>query len=261
MQLIRTYSVTNQNYNITISYLDNSKPIHSDFSIFNNRCVSKTSAIKSINFEYNVLIKHEQTSNVFNYKISIDIISSAALIKEIEKSENNPYMGFFRVFDIKNGRIEIDYIDYSIAHNFTKNISEWFESRDTASSSKPIKLLQKHSSFLPFILQTFFTVIYAYLLCQYLLLSNNTFSLKQLPIFRTIPITIGIFIRELSLKVTREAVYNIDRVSNFSFFSITKGDKSLINESNNNNKKRIKNLGINISLQVFVGIFVSLISK
>jgi len=236
-QIARTYELLTDYHKIRINYADKNSICFSSFDQFSLRCASGSKAIKSIDMEYNFLIRHSQSGEEHNYKIVVNIISGLSLLKEIEE-ENIPR--FVLKFGLMKGRAKVEFIDFAIGQNFMNTISSWFESRSTHESDKIIKFFQKRSHWIPIILRPVFLILAAYasytIIPEYFSDSNNN---NILAAFLVIAFSFTVVFSEVGFRLGKLIENSIDNISELAFIEINQGDKNLISESKAKNRKNI----------------------
>ena len=147
-----------QSHNIEVAYVDKSKATYSTFDRFKVQADTGATATNSVSLEYHFSFKDRGPEEISNYKLTIDLISGIAVFKEAQ--EEVPKF-IWRRTGIPIGFSTIEFIDYTIAQNFSGIVSNWFECLKKTPKRKLLDWIQDHSYQIPQISRVLFLLLAA----------------------------------------------------------------------------------------------------
>lgn len=144
-QFLEQYHVDVFNTSITIFHIKSSKERFSSFERLNTYNSNNNSPIERVNIELNFLIVPPKLSKPQNYKVSINMVSGAAVAtkNKLDIPDDLPMMVIMRTVQEKAIEIKIEYIDYIIARSISELLREWVGSIQELKPDNNVKKLQK----------------------------------------------------------------------------------------------------------------------
>lgn len=241
-QFLEQYHVSAFNTSITIFHVKASKERFSSFDRLHTYNTSNTSPIERINIEINFLLAPPKLTKPQNYKVTINLISGAALIAKSKPDipTDIPGMIIMRAIQRKAVEVEIEYIDYIIARSISDLIREWIGSIKEQEVNEKLQSTQKMSHyFARFCELTFFSLalITSFFFAK-VFLSTNTVQSVLLAQFILISGSSIILSKQIGLLLGRNIERKIDSINtnSISFICINSGDKKQYTEFQNNIK-------------------------
>lgn len=240
-QTAESYNLKGHNNSVTITYIDDSKPVFSSYEKFKLQAASGATAIKSILLEYNFAFEGSQTKEIDSLKIKVLLISGISFFAEM-KRESPQFI--WHMYGYPTGNVNIEYVDFAIAQNFMGVISKWFDSVPKAKGNKILRFIQKNSSWVRGPARLVFLALGAFFLIKnvdtFLGADNNILTTKYI-IFSVAFIVLMI---EAGLLLGRILEIAIDRIWTLAYISLNKGDEALIEEVKHHNNTSMITLGL-----------------
>lgn len=230
-QFLEQYHVDAFNASITIFHIKSSKERFSSFDRLNTYNTNNSSPIERINIEVNFLITPPKLSKPQNYKISINLISGAAVVTKNKANipDDLPMMVIMRTVQQKAVEIEIEYIDYIIARSISELLREWVETIQEVKPNNSIKKLQKKSHHFSRLTSTIFFVM-AVVVCVVYANAFFTSTVLQPALLVKFLLIAGsaiLFSKEVGVFFGRNIERRIDSINTneISYIHINTGDK------------------------------------
>lgn len=236
-QMCSQWTVISSNENITVRHMDDNKEVFSSYERFELYDKSRSSAIESIQYQFNVLIQLPNSDKPQPYKVEVVISSKIAALKKYDKDFSGSF--FLRLYQPPTLNIEVEYVDYTIARNILATIDSWTQSLNKKESSKLLTFFQQNSHLFGFFANAFLSLLalyFAYSSVDKVGLDN--FSNLVLAKFGVILMGIIYLITMLGKLFTTVFERSVDRIFELGYIKINVGDDKLIAEAEKRNLKQ-----------------------
>ncbi|GAB6190752.1 hypothetical protein [Desulfocastanea catecholica] len=171
-QLFEQYNIIAREDSVTVYHQDDQFETFSSiqrFSLYNS---SNTIPIKSVEIEYNYLMRLPTSNEEKSYTVKVHIFSSLCKYEEYKK-EDIPNEVRSSILST-SGYLKIEYVDYVVANTILNVVDGWFESLEEVTVAKRIKTIQKYSKWMPTLFEFSFV-----LLCLYKLAIHMQFFFSK----------------------------------------------------------------------------------
>lgn len=233
-QVAGGYTLETSSNKFTITYVDKNTVCFSHFDQFKMLSQSGANATKSIELEYNFLIKHSTSGELNNYKVTVDVISGIAVFSEIQEEIPKHILSSIGYI---TGRVKVEFTDFTIGQNFINTVSSWFEARTVAQSITPLAWIQERSDWIPLILRNVFLVLGSYAAYKislgYLTSESND---QLLASFLIVALSATVIFSEVGFRLGKAIEKAIDQVWKLAFINLNEGDNRLLTKTIGNNK-------------------------
>lgn len=238
---------------MTLYYGDDNKEVFSSFERFTLYDHTKLCATENVHIEYNFFIVLPKTKSPRPYKLSIDILSTAAVRQRFAKESG---VGrFFMGFPGQTGRFEIEYIDYAVAKSFHTTIEHWFQALPNQTKSKFMEMLQNHSHNFPMIFKLITAsvvgVFVYYNAIDWIKVDSSDLQLAKLGIFSFSVIFVASGIAYL---LGKWAERSADSVQPISYLKLNRGDERAYTEAVLGNRNSIVGFILSSTLMIALNI-------
>lgn len=235
-QLYEQYNIVSSNCAVTLFHVDDQKQAFSSFERFKLFDRTTLSPVENIRLEYHFLIVLPQVNKPQSYQIEINIQSRAAIAKRLKKEAQLP-PGMIYQFHSMTARMEITYIDYTVARNFQVAIDGWFGSLHELPTNKLLGALKRLTPHFPFIFKLLSTIPFLIVcLCTYdekYWSTNNSLG----DLYRAAFVTFsGAYL--LSITSNKLGSYfggALRQIHAKSYLNLTRGDEQAMKELNDSN--------------------------
>lgn len=257
-QLYEQYNIVSRNCSVALFHVDDQKQVFSSFERFEMFDSTTLSPVENVRFEYHFLIVLPQVNKPQSYTIEINIQSRAAIAKRV-RSESHFPPDMFEYFASTTARMEITYVDYTVARNFQVAIDGWFKALPVLvglSMLRPLKAFVPHYAFL----FRFASTLTFLLVCSFAY--STTFwsaGATIVNLYSAALITFGgMFVLSIvSGKLGAMAANAIRRIQSTSYLNLTRGDKIALDELGAANRMGWLKAGAAVIVAVVVNVFSS----
>lgn len=205
-----------------------------DFQKYNLTSPSPTAQVSLI---YRFVIFDSESGEFENYRVSAEVRSRVAELKQIEK-EAPAFLSKALISSLvtQTARISIRYSDYVKARHFTAMFDEWVKGCDEAKSIKHINKMKKVSH----LLTAYGKLIILFFLAFFTVISlrsesaelNISLALQFFVIYSAVFVTVG----NLASLFLGRIESSIDSYLSLSYIKINKGDNKAIRQYSGRNK-------------------------
>lgn len=258
-QACTQYQIRISNNSVVVNYVDNSREEFSSMERFSMQSAASSSATESILFTFNFLIEMPQTKNVQSYKLMLRIVSDVAVRQRFLNDVPPQLAKFYYLADKPSVMLDIEYVDYTVAHNMLSLIENWLKAVPKNEYQRHIRFLQKNSHHFDVIARSVVSILICYILvagAAELGAEKNIVRIAQYLIFSGFLLVIS---RHIILESSRAAEAAIDSWSPISYININKADVILFSKSESSNNKSISKLILHLALTLVNGVFVKLL--
>jgi len=258
-QLHEQYNIASKNSSVTLYHVDDQKQAFSSFERFELFDRTTLSPVENVELNYNFLIVLPQVNKPQSYQIEINIKSRAAIAMRARTESAMPDEVFFQFFTRNTARMEIRYVDYTVARNFQHAIDGWFKALPLLPHLTYINAMRRFSQHFAFALRfasiaIFLTVCFLHFSSDYWGHSSSIASL-YLAAFVTFG---GMFVLSvLSGKLGSVLGDAIRRIQGVCYLNLTRGDQLALDELNNANQRS----WYRAAATLFVAIAVNVLSS
>lgn len=235
VQHLEQYTCSNISSSITFFHQKSSREQLSSFERINTYNVNNNAPIERINIEINFFLVLPKTNKPQPYKITINIISGAAIFDGHESYRMHhkiPGMVLVKAIQHKAIESEIEYVDYVVARGLSELIKEWVGGISEQVKNEKIIALQDKSRAISVTIELIFTaisIVTAFYYAEIFITNEKTYTLAQFLICASF----GIFsIKSIGNLLGRSLEFKIDSMNTneFSIIHINAGDKKLHNK-------------------------------
>lgn len=245
------------NIRISVSHNEGESEKFNTFEAFEKHNTTSPNPISVVNFIYSFTIFDVENKSFENYKITNQLRSRIAEIKQME-AEAPPFFprSILNNIATTTAKISVEYSDYVKARHFTATFDEWIKSCDETQSSKFIHGLKKHSHHIPPIGKIIIYATLAIFTINALEKGsiNSELELKFLIIYSAFFIICGMIANFFLRKIEE----SIDSNTAISYLNINKGDGKLWTEFNTKNKKSFSSALIGAVGTIAIGVITKL---
>lgn len=265
-QFLEQYEVSAFNSSITVFHTKANKERFSSFERLNTYNISTTSPIERINIELNLLITPPKLSKPQSYKVSLNIISGAAILGKTANKipEEMSKLLLMRAVQEKAIEYEIEYVDYIIARSMSDLIKDWVTTIKEQEPNVSIKKLQDKSHLLKrlFTFGFFSMALIASIYYAKALLSGTDSDSALLAQYLIISGVSIILIKDIGAFLGRKVERSIDSINTneISFIKINSGDQKLHSDYQKSTKTEKLSAIKSLVLGLSVGIASSIIA-
>lgn len=262
-QLYEQYHIFEHNCNVTLFHTNDCKEVYSSFERFKAYDRSSLSPVENIRLEYNFLIILPKTKRPQSYTIAVDVHSRAAIKQKAENEHGMPKR-IMRIFATKTARLDIEYVDYTVARNFQTTIDNWFSALEQSKSGKLLEITQDYTHNLPVFLRSA-SILF---LCAFFFLQFPSWFPSGLTLESLFKLSVLCFgsvflLSGIASKIGASIGQAIDNIQPLSYVKLNRGDeKSISDLKRSNNMHKAKSafgllvaVGINLLSAWIVGHF------
>lgn len=238
-QLLEQYNIASKNGSVTLYHVDDQKQAFSSFERFELFDRTTMSPVENVELKYNFLILLPQVNKPQSYQIEINIHSRAAIAKRARTESSVPHEVFFHLFSRNTARLEIKYVDYTVARNFQHAVDGWFKALPAVPHIACLTPLQRLSSHYAFVFR-FVSLITFLSVCYYHFDGNYWSAAKSVDaLYLAAFVTFGgmFVLSVLSGKLGSLLGDAMRRIQGVSFLNLTRGDQIALTELNAGNRK------------------------
>lgn len=226
---------SNSNIQIAVSHSEGETDVFKSFEKFEEHNISSPNPTLDINMVYVFTLYNTETKSFENYKITNEISSRIAELKQIEE-ETPPFISKMFISNIltTTAEIEIEYSDYVKARHFTAMFDEWVKGREESDTKKWIRWLKSYSHIIPRIGLIIVWILLA--ISTIKAIDSNIIQANLSVKFIIAYTSFFIIITNIAAISLKNIEMSIDRYLEISYIEINKGDSKLIKEFSNKNK-------------------------
>jgi len=264
-QFLEQYQIEGFNVLITVFHIKSNQERFSSFDRFQIYNVNNSSPIERIHIELNILILPPRAKNPQNYKILIDIISSAAVLSKNKKDipEEVPIKLILKAIQKRAVDVRIEYIDYIIARSISDLLRDWIKSVEEVKVFKDIKKIQSKSHYTRFFIPAlFFSISFIFsIIFSKKILDHPNATLYTLSIYMIVSVVVLYLSKEIGIFMGRKLERHIDSINTneLSFIKINSGDEKQFNKyTDRESSEKAKAIKTGV-ISLLIGIFSSII--
>ena len=146
---IEPFTVRSQSESVTVFFTDDDKERFSSFDRFSALNIGSKRKTESVLLQYEFAVTPSKSRELQSYKISIRLVSRAALTQKMRSQMAGVPASFLRLLQGGSVVVTITYVDYALARSIKSAIDEWIGTLDERKLSKWTTLLQRHSHQVP----------------------------------------------------------------------------------------------------------------
>lgn len=262
LQCCEQYDVRADNFSAKIFYINDTADTFTSFDKFRVFNSSSYSSVESVLLTYSILILLPKIRSPQNYTITIRLASKVAISNKMSKEAYPMPNWILRMGRANIAVVSIKYVDYSVARNILTTVDDWMKSVKKSPTSKTLVFIQKHSHFIPDVFKYILVLVGAFSvirLIPWALEVGPTF--EKFAYFTFLSFFGLFFLYQLGLKLGRVTEHAVDKWSALSYLKLTTGDKEEILKSENCNKKTLIRAGVNLIINIIVGVLTGTISS
>lgn len=234
-QMLEQYHVKEKNCSVIFFHIDECSERFSSFDRAKIYESGSASPIENVRIEYNFLIVLPIVQKPQAYKITVDIISKAAVFEKL-KEKNLLHKKIMSIFASETGAISVEYIDYAVARNFMVAISQWFDALDNHKASKVLLFLKKYARYLSFTMR----IVTSLIIFLFFYFQSPQFeSLMHLFQYSFVALVVFSLAAQIAYQIGSSIEESIDEIHPMSCMNLNRGDKNLMSEIRGNNKKKV----------------------
>jgi hypothetical protein len=261
-QLFEQYNIKSNNCSVTIFFIKGSKEVFSSFERFKLLNTSTLNETERIYLKFNFMIILPKTKRIQRYEIKVNLSSSIAVGKRINE-EMMPSSKLFRFVVGNTAQVSINYVDYLVARNFMDTIDEWLKCLPANKTPKIRKYISRKSHLFPIFLKNIFFLLSVYLLWikfDFFIPIGST-DLHIFTQFLIIALPFTYFSLRFGWSIGSFTENAIDDHQPLSFICLTRGDETLIEETETKNKKRLLKAVFGLFIAFVIGILASVVAN
>lgn len=232
-QALEQYHVAEKACTVTLYHTDDSKERFSSFDRSRVYEAGSPSPVENVTIEYDFLIILPQAKKPQPYKISIGVVSRAAVLSR--KDQFDTRRSIIYTIGSITGMVSVDYVDYAVARNFMATINQWFDSLPQENDSSALMAAKKFSHHFYWIARNLSAAICAYALYRALsaqAIAATAILPNAVLAFSLIYITTGI-----ASQFGRSLENFIDFKQSCSYLKLNRGDERVISEIGSSNMR------------------------
>lgn len=255
--VFKQYNIVTMTSNVIVSQ---SNKIQKSYSSVENFLAVDTLSKKTeeIQIEYNLLIQVPKIEKLQNYKITLSILSDLIALKKL-KDIPHELLG---IIEKNNIKLNIDYIDYTIAKSIQNTIDEWVDDI-SIKEKKIIQFISTYKNIIINLVKNLIVIFTLVLIIQFIpkYIQIDTPNFQIFMEYIILSLFILFYAHKFSFFISNKLFKSLSFLSNFSFIEFTVADKKNIDDYNNNLKKRIALFFISILGTITYGVVSSIIVK
>jgi hypothetical protein len=256
-QIKATYDVKVESFSMTIYYCKKKKETYSSFERYDVVATEPTLGVELI-YDFSIKPAGINRNEYQHYKIKIDLDSRIGRMHDLELIDDNVMPSTLRYLiatQSSTALIKVEYATLVIAKNFVDGFNDWVESCSQSKIPKYIKFLKTKSRFIPTYGSILFATIFGWIILHQIDWAVSDVSNKTLFIL-SIYAAIGFYIyNKITINLLKAIRNKIDSYLALSYINLTTGDKKLINEKKQENKKNIMLFVMDVGFVLVINIF------
>lgn len=260
LQLKDIHNVIAQNESISVFYAGERKDVFTSFERYEKYNSSNSKPTVSLLFKYNFSLLLAGTSAPQEYVITIKLLSRLSALEDLEENKSRYIPQRLMSFLTANtAEIDVEYVDYLVAKTYLQLFNEWLEGCPSNPNFKFIAWVQKHSHYIPRIVQLIIVLISLKYYDEYISTLPSSFNHEWGRFFLYSLISFFILVR-LALIIGVKIERYVDSLQPLSYLELNNGDKNLVSKATTFRNKTYSKIFFQIILTIILGVISSKIS-
>lgn len=228
-QFVKQYDCIVSNCSISISYSNQATERFSSFEKFERTGLNRSHSIEQVEITYDLLLRVPQSKEARPYRVEIGLRSELGIIDSFQKHDvSDAEVRLFHSFARGTARLEITYVDITVARSLESQVVDWYESLKK-SKERPFRGFSRKAAPVSGLLVRFSGLLSAGLVLLFLF-SDRIDTLSSLYRSALVSMLVIILLNILFMRLSSWVERTVERRRPMSAIVLSTVDEDLLNE-------------------------------